>query len=263
MNRPDILAFDFDGVICDGLVEYFQTAWKAYCQIWNPTPQTPPDGLAERFYPLRPVIETGWEMPMLLRSLLLGVTNAEILTDWQAIAHRRVEAEGLDPVQLARAVDGVRDEWIQSDMAGWLAQHRFYPGVIERLRHCLDDVDQCFIISTKEGRFIHQLLQQEQLAIAPEQIYGKEVRQPKTETLLQLTTRYEDAHSTSPQIWFVEDRLKTLDKVKHTPELSHVTLYLADWGYNTMGDRHQATQDQRIHLLSPSSFAQDFAAWIG
>ncbi|MEB3214280.1 MAG: HAD family hydrolase [Leptolyngbyaceae bacterium] len=262
MNWPNILAFDFDGVICDGLVEYFQTAWKAYCQIWNPTPSVPPKGLAERFYPLRPVIETGWEMPMLLRSLLLGVTDEEVLADWQAIAHRRIDAEGLNPVDLARAVDGVRDEWIREDTDEWLAQHRFYPGVIARLRRCLEEVDQCVIISTKEGRFIQTLLEREQVAIAPESIYGKEVRQPKHETLRQLTAQYQETTAGTPQLWFIEDRLKTLESVKEQADLDHVTLFLADWGYNTEGDRDRAAQGDRLHLLTSDIFAKDFDAWV-
>ena len=32
---PTIIALDFDGVICDGLVEYFATTKKAYEQIWQ------------------------------------------------------------------------------------------------------------------------------------------------------------------------------------------------------------------------------------
>ncbi|MEO1521898.1 MAG: HAD family hydrolase [Cyanobacteria bacterium J06633_2] len=261
MTRPDILAFDFDGVICDGLVEYFQTAWKAYCKIWNPTPSTPPDGLAERFYPLRPVIETGWEMPLLLRSLLLGRDETEILADWQAIAHQRVEAEGLKPADLAQAVDGTRDEWIQSDLNHWLAQHRFYPGVIDRLKRCLEEVEQCVVISTKEGRFIQTLLEREQVAIAPEQIYGKEVRQPKHETLRQLTNRYCSKTSSTPDIWFIEDRVKTLDIVRTHSDLSHVTLYLADWGYNTVSDRDRAMKDEQLHVLSSAVFAQELDTW--
>ncbi len=262
MMKPDILALDFDGVVCDGLIEYFQTAWKAYCRMWNPTPQTPPEDLAERFYRLRPVVETGWEMPVLLRSLLLGTTENEILADWQAIAHQRVKVEGLVAAELAQAVDGVRDEWIQADTDGWLAHHQFYPGVIERLHQALADVSQMVIISTKEGRFIHQLLQQEQLAISRDDIYGKEVKQPKYDTLRQLTQRYDEVHHHQPMIWFVEDRLKTLYSAKAQSDLAHVQLYLADWGYNTEGDRTAADQDDRIHLLSPPIFAQEFAAWI-
>ena len=63
-NYPTILALDFDGVICDGLIEYFQTAWRTYCQIWKPVETVPDPDLALSFYRVRPAIETGWEMPL-------------------------------------------------------------------------------------------------------------------------------------------------------------------------------------------------------
>ncbi|MGI8932627.1 MAG: HAD family hydrolase, partial [Phormidesmis sp.] len=70
MASPQLIVFDFDGVICDGLIEYFQTAWKAYCQLFEPDSHQLPEGLAEKFYPLRPVVETGWEMPVLVQALV-------------------------------------------------------------------------------------------------------------------------------------------------------------------------------------------------
>ena len=56
---PNILALDFDGVLCNGLEEYFLTAWRTYCQVWEPASQEPTEDLALVFYRLRPVIETG------------------------------------------------------------------------------------------------------------------------------------------------------------------------------------------------------------
>ena len=34
-SSVQLIAFDFDGVICDGLLEYFQTAWQAYCEVFS------------------------------------------------------------------------------------------------------------------------------------------------------------------------------------------------------------------------------------
>ncbi|MGJ3247580.1 MAG: HAD family hydrolase [Elainellaceae cyanobacterium] len=257
MTAPDILAFDFDGVICDGLIEYFQTAWNAYCRIWKPDSSTPPDGLAERFYRLRPVVETGWEMPLVLRSLLMGMSDEEILDHWQAIAHQQVKTEGIDPAQLAALVDGGRDEWIARDVDNWLAQHRFYPGILDRLQQLLASSTQVMIITTKEGRFVKQLLHQQAVEIPADAIYGKEIKQPKHQTLRQL-----QATASSPEIWFVEDRLKTLQSVKSQPDLESVKLFLADWGYNTQGDRTQAEQDDCIQRLSLDQLAQPLSAWM-
>ena len=273
-TTPDILALDFDGVICDGLIEYFQTAWRAYCQIWQPADQTPPDGLAEQFYPLRPVIETGWEMPVLLRSLLLGTADDAILQDWPAIAHDQITTDNVDKRALAQAVDGCRDHWIQTDLDHWLSQHRFYPGVLETLGRSLNSPTHTVIISTKESRFIHQLLQQQGVEMPKALIYGKDVKRPKYETLRLVIQQFQSTMPKSrgdrPTVVFIEDRLKALEAVAHQPDLDNVQLYLADWGYNTQADRgrvnqvsrhpkagqdaHQNTPAQRIHLISLDDF---------
>jgi hypothetical protein len=82
ISSPTILALDFDGVICDGLIEYFEVAWHTYCQVWKPANNTPPDDLALRFYRLRPVIETGWEMPVLIKALVDEIPETTILQEW-------------------------------------------------------------------------------------------------------------------------------------------------------------------------------------
>lgn len=261
ISTPTILALDFDGVLCDGLVEYFQTAWRAYCQIWQPAVTAPSDGLAERFYRARPVVETGWEMPVVIRSLLQGVSDEAILRDWKAIAQQQIAVDGVSPADLSNAVDGIRDRWIAEDLENWLSQHRFYPGVIERLRRTLSSPIHPIIITTKEGRFVHKLLQQQGIKLIDSQVLGKEIKQPKTATLHALQQTVKAESGTPPVIWFVEDRLKTLHAVKAEPDLADVGLFLADWGYNTKQERSQAQTDDRIHLLSLNQFAKDFFTW--
>jgi phosphoglycolate phosphatase-like HAD superfamily hydrolase len=262
MTTPAILALDFDGVVCDGLIEYFQTAWKAYCQLFLETEKEPPAGLAERFYPLRPVIETGWEMPLLLHALLQGVEDRAVLDHWQAIAQEILRDTQLDPDTAMAAVDGVRDRWIQSDLDGWLSLHRFYPGVIERLQGAIAAGVFPMIISTKEGRFIQALLSKEGVEFPREQIVGKESKQPKTKTLRQLQQSPPQGVDRAAPIWFVEDRLKTLDKAKAEDDLQDITLFLADWGYNTQVEKERAASDSRVHLLSLSQLVREFSAWL-
>lgn len=259
-TMPTILALDFDGVVCDGLIEYFQTAWRAYCQIWSPADTTPPSGLAEQFYRLRPVIETGWEMPVLLRSLLLNTPETEILENWQAIAQRRITEDNLKASEIADCVDRVRDEWIASDLESWLAQHRFYPGIVPLLQRVLKSSIHLVIITTKEGRFVHQLLQQQGIDLPTAQIYGKEVKRPKAETLRMLHQQFSNNTSQAVSIWFVEDRLKTLQTIQKQPDLSEVKLYLADWGYNTESERAIAHNDTQIWLLSLKALAEFLVA---
>ena len=60
MGGPAILALDFDGVLCDGIREYFESAWRTYRRLRPGTPPAPPRGLVERFARLRPLVESGW-----------------------------------------------------------------------------------------------------------------------------------------------------------------------------------------------------------
>lgn len=257
MTPPSVLALDFDGVLCDGLKEYFKTAWMAYCNLWQPSEKTPPPGLAESFYRLRPVVETGWEMPLVLKAVMDGLAETELLADWPAIAKRLVSQYNLDPGMLMAEVDSLRDRWIADDLTSWLAEHRFYPGVSDRLKGILQTDTHVVIISTKEGRFIQQLLQQEGIDLTDLQILGKEVKRSKANILKELIQIFPTA-----TFWFVEDRLKTLQAIQQHPELAEVALFLADWGYNTSGERLLAEQDPDLHLLSLSQFNQDFLSWI-
>ena len=258
-NSPTILALDFDGVVCDGLIEYFEVAWRTYCQIWSPINDTPPDDLALRFYRLRPVIETGWEMPVLIKALIEGFNDDQILQSWTTITPQILAADNLEAKAVSTKLDHLRDEWIQTDLNGWLSLHRFYPGVIERLKITLKSEIQLYIVTTKEGRFVKELLQQEGVNLPPENIFGKEVKRPKYETLRELIKK---ANIQNVSLWFVEDRLKTLQLVKQQSDLDNVKLFLADWGYNTQPEREAGKNDPRIQLISLSHFAHDFSTWL-
>jgi phosphoglycolate phosphatase-like HAD superfamily hydrolase len=256
---PDLLALDFDGVVCDGLIEYFVSTRKAYQQLWQSEPMSGSmsDRLASSFYQLRPVIETGWEMPILLRALVLGIPEAEILLDWQRTASKIVEAEGLDKSKIVQKLDGVRDEQIKDDLDGWLGLHRFYPGIIEYLRHIIDSNVNLYIVTTKEGRFVKRLLQQQGINLSEAQIIGKESKRPKYETLRILHAQHQIGEK-NISISFVEDRLEALQQVAQQPDLNFVSLFLADWGYNLESDRTTAQANNRIQLLSIEQFQQQF-----
>ena len=252
---PSILALDFDGVICDGLVEYFQTSWRTYCQIWKPVNCVPDSDLALTFYSLRPVIETGWEMPLLLRALLTGIPQQKILLEWSIVAQQLLLENNLTALEVGAQLDNLRDEWIANDVAGWLSLHRFYPGVAERLQELVGSNVQAIIITTKEGRFVRELLLKAGVEMSEGSIIGKEYKQPKHQVLRELFAKSGEGSV----IWFVEDRLKTLLSVKEQPDLAGVKLFLADWGYNTLAERESVAQFPPVQLLSLSQFTQDFA----
>ena len=62
-------------------------------------------------------------------------------------------------------------------------------------------------------------------------------------------------------VWFVEDRLKTLQAVTQEADLADVGLYLALWGYVMPTDRDKVATDPRIVPISLDQFCGDFSAW--
>jgi phosphoglycolate phosphatase-like HAD superfamily hydrolase len=247
MNAARILALDFDGTICDGMAEYWQTAWRTYTQVWQLDRIEPPAGMAEKFRELRPLIEVGWEMPVLIRAIGLGISTERMLSSWQRIRDRIIADSRLSGVKVSQELDRVRDNWIEQDLTSWLRLHQFYPGVVEMFKTLPDRKIQPIIITTKESRFVSQLLKEQGIEIGSEFIWGKELKRSKTDSLKQILDR---GTKKSPTVWFVEDKLSTLAKVASQPELEAVKLYLADWGYNTVAERESAQQQTRIQLLS-------------
>jgi phosphoglycolate phosphatase-like HAD superfamily hydrolase len=259
--QPDALALDFDGVICNGLQEYFQTSLRAYRQIWPHLAENVNPTWEAAFGRLRPVVETGWEMPLVLRALDRGWAEADILLNWPTIRSQLLAQEDLDWRNIGQQVDDLRDRWIASDPDSWLALHRFYPGVVAQLGRWIHYKLPIFIITTKESRFVRALLSQAGISLPPNALFGKDYQQPKAETLRQLKAQG------FRNLWFVEDRLATLSNIQTQPDLASVTLFLADWGYNTEAERqraiaaHQESATEALHLISLDQFGAPFERW--
>jgi phosphoglycolate phosphatase-like HAD superfamily hydrolase len=255
--QPDALALDFDGVLCNGLKEYFQISVKAYRWMWPETNLVQILEWEPIFGRLRPVVETGWEMPLVLKAIQMGYTEADILISWPQIRGQILTQVQLEPQQISLQVDALRDQWLTNDLPSWLALHEFYPGVSEQLRSWIRQDLPLFIITTKESRFVQTLLQQHDIEFPTADIFGKDRQQPKHLTLQQLQAQG------LTQIWFVEDRYATLTGIRQQTDLEAVMLFLGDWGYNTEGDRQAAAAYHSIHVLSLAQFTQPFKQWLG
>ncbi|MDJ0533876.1 MAG: HAD hydrolase-like protein [Xenococcaceae cyanobacterium MO_207.B15] len=255
-SLPTIIALDFDGVICDGLKEYFATTKRAYEQIWQQNLEQNLQKLEISFYKLRPVIETGWEMPVLLRAIILEIDESEILTSWNLVRDQIVATEKLDTKLVGNTLDSMRDDWITDDLTSWLELHRFYPGILEIVTKIISSSSELYIVTTKEGRFVQQLLQQQEISLPRDQIIGKESKRPKYETLRLLR---DSSENPDVSFWFVEDRLPALQLVKQQPDLKPIVkLFMADWGYNIERDRLIASNDPDIELISLEELTQKF-----
>jgi phosphoglycolate phosphatase-like HAD superfamily hydrolase len=264
-DTPRVLALDFDGVLCDGRAEYFETARRAYAAAWPGADVARVEDMRARFAAERPLVESGWEMPVLLHALLAGVPDADLVDReaWRTTAKRLLDAAHVDSADLGRALNAARDAWFAADSKDWLAHHVFYRGVCARMTGALDDGIPVVVVTTKAERFARALLAAQDRRLGAVPIIGREPdgTVPKPESLRRLA-RQHGLSADGAGIWFVEDMLETLELVRAAPDLGAVRVFLAGWGYNTLEQRALAGSDRRVVLLSLDQFAGAFGAWL-
>ena len=253
MLACELLVIDFDGVIIDGMEEYWWSARRAALSL---CPEAVlPESIPEGFRALRPWIHHGWEMVLIAAlfsdsrgSLLTGGVDGAI-RDYNAFCAEGLSRFGWTPTLLQERLEQVRREAVLTDRAGWLAMHRPYPGVPERLASLDDDDVSWAVLTTKGKAFTAELLAS--MGLTPARLDGRESG-PKPDVLL---SHSRDWHLRG----FVEDRKATLETVRRTAGLERLPCFLASWGYLKPED--STSLPDGVMLLSPEAFAGPLATW--
>lgn len=237
MNNSIIYALDFDGVICDSAVETAITGWKCAGQIWDDMPgPVPPQSLIDQFRRVRPIIETGYEAILAMRLLHLGETTDAIYSDYAGKTQALMQDAQVTVNDLKKLFGETRDAWIDSALADWVGMNPLFSGISDKLRR-LGQHGIWYIITTKQERFVRQILKANQVDLPDAHIFGLDRNMSKQEVLKELLEKHPDQ-----PIHFVEDRLPTLLNVQKNDELASVKLIFALWGYNTDKDKAIAAQ---------------------
>ena len=249
MAEAPLLVFDFDGVLVDGMAEYWWSARRAALAL-RPERHLPEQAPAA-FSQLRPLIHKGWEMVLAALELSRPDLNLPAyLGDYDHQLQTALSRWQLEPQALQQTLEQQRAEAIQAAPAAWLSLHRPYPGILERLQALEAEGSPWRVLTTKGGAFARQLLKA--YGLTPEAVDGHE-QGSKPEVLDQLSRQQERP------LWFVEDRRPTLEAVRATPSLQAVRCFLVSWGYLAPGDLEQLPAG--ITALHPEQFAAPLARW--
>ena len=267
MTTPALLVLDFDGVVCHGVGEFFESSWRAWHRLGSaPLPEARREELAARFARMRPAVEAGWEMAM-LPALLTGrdpVRDAELEDEgrWAEARDAFVREHGLTPARLADALDAARDGWLQDDRDGWLRAHDFYPGIADWLRGLVAGGPPTYVLSTKDKRFLDALLHWHAVHLPGDHVIGKATpRRAKWDVIQEITARH-GLPASGDGVWFVEDRLATLLELhRDAAHLSAMRVFLAEWGYVFPRDIDRA-RDHAIPTLTLAQATSSFARWL-
>ncbi|NQZ52808.1 MAG: HAD family hydrolase [Piscirickettsiaceae bacterium] len=247
MSKQKIYALDFDGVICDSAVETGITGWKVAHQLWPEMSANTPAEMIDLFRQVRPVMETGYEAILIMRLLFKGISAQTLLDDFANRITQLINHEQLAISQLKILFGETRDHWINHNLNEWVEMNPLFDGFAEKLK--LIDAEQCYIITTKQERFVSQILSANNIPFPAERIFGLDRKMSKPQILSKLIKSHPE-HI----ILFVEDRLPTLINVADDEQLGKVKLFFANWGYNTQHDK-SAVKKLPITVINLSDFS--------
>ena len=248
MSDRSLLVFDFDGVIVDGMAEYWWSSWHASRSLGADPSGLTSDVVPEAFRALRPWVHHGWEM-VLLAAELPQLDLQDWMNDYAGQQRQAMDRRGWQPDQLQPALDQTRQEAVRSDRAAWLALHRPFPGLVERLQSLESEGADWAVLTTKSEAFTAELL--DSLALMPWRLDGREAG-AKPDVLRRLQSQ-RCVHS------FIEDRRATLETVRSTPGLEPLQCLLVRWGYLKPSDLIGLPPG--IKLIDLDAFAKPLAQW--
>jgi phosphoglycolate phosphatase-like HAD superfamily hydrolase len=180
--RKDILALDFDGVICNSAEESATTAMTAARAIWptfnSRSALVRDDHLLSMLQNVRPIIETGYEL-VVVANYLQGAMDAsgdEENASWRADTEMHlldswnpkfrdalIEQYASSKAALTTAFSAARDRRIQSDPKAWSRSNPLYEGIHSTLSGV--DIGKLVIVTTKQQRFVQAILDHHKLRL--------------------------------------------------------------------------------------------------
>ena len=237
MREKELILFDFDGVIVDGMDEYWHSSLLACKYFLNSKYNFSDINLnlktSNIFISLRPWIKYGWEMVIITHEIIkknnpLNDQNKNsFLTNYQKNCTEIIKRNSWDSENLQKCLDKARELQISDNFDKWISLHRPFIEVVKFIKYAKKNGYQIGIITTKGKLFTQKILKK--IDINPDFLYGYESGS-KTEIITNLINDYKI-------IGFLEDRLKTLLNIVNNSQTSDVPCYLADWGYLKEDDR--------------------------
>ena len=249
MSRQKLFLFDFDGVIVDGMNEYWHSSLLA-CEKFLNSPDISIDQdlykrVSNTFIKMRPWVKYGWEMVIIVHEIIKNENplNNDNKNDFLNKYDQNCQQILLDNSWLAEDLQKYLDEsrkyQIAKDFEMWVKLHNPFYEVLEFIEKTKKERIKAGIITTKGKIFATKIL--EKLNIFPELIFGYESG-TKIEIASKLSKEYEI-------VGFLEDRKKTLIDIKNNTDTKHIPCYLADWGYLKNTDRNNMPLDIKLLKL--------------
>ena len=237
MHHQKLILFDFDGVIVNGIDEYWFSS-KLACEKYLLTNSKDINlnkyiEVPKIFVEIRPWVKYGWEMVLIAYELLKtyeplnNLTKNTFLENYEVNCSKLLLKYSWNSTKLQQCLDDARVFQIKNDLEKWIALHRPFHEVVSFIKCAKDKGYKIGVISTKGKAFTSKILSK--LNIFPELIFGYESG-AKVDIIENLSLTYEIKG-------FVEDRRKTLLNILQNNQTKYINCYLAEWGYLKSTDK--------------------------
>ena len=237
MSSQKLFLFDFDGVIVDGMNEYWHSSLLAFEKFLNSPDifidQNLYKQVSDTFVEMRPWVKYGWEMLIIVHQIinrknpLNNKNKNDFLDKYNHNCQKVLVDNAWAPEDLQKSLDEARKYQIDKDFENWIKLHIPFYEVVDFIEKIKKENIKAGIITTKGKIFAKKIL--EKLNIFPELIFGYESG-TKVEIATTLSKDYQI-------MGFIEDRRNTLLGIKKNTATKHIPCYLADWGYLKSVDR--------------------------
>ena len=241
MHLQKLILFDFDGVIINGIDEYWFSS-KLACEKYLITSLKYLDldrfvSVPKIFTEIRPWVKYGWEMILITHQILKiheplnHLTKDSFLENYEENCSKLLIENSWNSIELQKYLDDARSYQIKNDFTKWISLHKPFNEVISFIKCAQNKGYEIGVISTKGKTFTSKIL--DNLKIYPELIFGYEDG-AKVDIISKLSQRYNIKG-------FIEDRRITLSNILENDQTKFLNCYLAEWGYLKLTDKINLT----------------------
>ena len=246
MHHQKLILFDFDGVIINGIDEYWFSS-KLACEKYlltnlknlniNRYIEVP-----KIFTEIRPWVKYGWEMVLITHEILKTheplnhLSKNSFLENYEENCSKLLLEYSWGSIELQRCLDNARIFQIKNDVKKWISLHQPFNEVVNFIKYAKDKGYKIGVISTKGKSFTSKILSN--LNIFPELIFGYESG-TKVDIISKLSLSYDIKG-------FIEDRRKTLSNILQNNQTKYIDCYLAEWGYLKSTDKIDLPQGIKL-----------------
>ena len=246
MHDQKLILFDFDGVIVNGIDEYWFSS-KLACEKYLFTKSKKLNmnkfiTVPKIFVEIRPWVKYGWEMVLITHEILKtnnplnNFTKNSFIENYEENCSKLLSEYSWDSIQLQECLDNSRVFQIKTDFEKWISLHRPFNEVVSFIRYAKSKGYKIGVISTKGKTFTSKIL--DNLNIFPELIFGYESG-TKVDIITNLSLRYDIKG-------FIEDRRKTLSDILQNKQTKFINCYLAEWGFLKSSDKNNLPQGIKL-----------------